>query len=249
MATLKSAALVTRSMNWRETSRIITLFTRDYGRLDVIAKGVNRPGSPHGGILEPLNLVEAVVHFSDKRELQILNRAELETALAGIRSDLEKLGCALAVLELINTFFKDAGSSADFYDFTVYLLKTLEQARHSRVLLWFFMLKLASYLGFRPRFDRCGICGRETPGKAAGFSFASGALICSECASGGEAGHRLSAGVHTYLAQLQAVHYKKIAGMEAPRSGASEITAFLLAYLRWHTSEKLELKALEYYKL
>jgi DNA repair protein RecO (recombination protein O) len=249
MATLKSNALVTRSMNWRDSSRIVTLFTREHGRIDVIAKGANRAGSTWTGILEPLNLIEAVVHFSDKRELQILGKAELESSLGGLKQDLERTGYALGILEILNTFFKDTSPAADFYDFVVYLLEEMAQGGRMPVYFWYFMLKLTSYLGFRPAFGECRLCGKEPGGGAVYFSFASGSVICGGCSAGDDSGYRLPAAVCDYLAQLQATHYRRLAGVGLPAGREAEVTGFLQAYLRYHTSEKLELKALDYYKI
>jgi len=236
-------------MNWRDSSRIVTLFSRDNGRLDVIAKGANRSGSQYIGILEPLNLVEAIIYFSDKRELQILGKTDLESSFSGIKNDLGKMGYALGILEILNTFFKDHNPAADFYNFVIHILHELEKDCTAKVIFWYFMLKLTSYLGFKPEFENCRICNKEISGKTVNFSFESGSVICAECASIDEYGFRLQAAICNYLADLQSTNYKKISTIAAPKINDTEVTGFLQAYLRYHTNEKLELNALNYYKL
>ncbi len=249
MATLKTPALITKTMDWRDSSKIITLFCREHGRLDVIAKGSNRPKSPYVGILEALNLIEAVIHFSDKRELQLLGKADLETSFAGIKTDLVKTGYALGILEILNTFFKDPEPAAEFYDFVIYLLGEMEAGGKAKTFFWYFMLKLTSYLGFRPEFTACRICHKTVQEERVHFSFGSGAVVCAGCADAGEEGFQLPAGVCGYLAGLQGTHYKKVGTVPDPDIDDGMITGFLLGYLRFHTSEKLELHALNYYTL
>jgi DNA repair protein RecO (recombination protein O) len=249
MGTIKSPALIIKSMNWRDSSRILSLFTREFGRLDVIAKGVNRSTSQSAGILEPLNLIEAVIYFSEKRELQLLGKADLETAFVGIRGDLEKMKYGLGILEILYVFFRDHNPATEFYNFVVYLLAELEKGIAAKIIFWYFMLKLTSYLGFKPEFKHCHICNEEIKNGQVYFSFESGSVICLRCGDSGTSRINLSSGLCKYLAELQLTHYKKIGSVKDPIISDDEITIFLQNYLRFHTNEKLELNAIKYYEL
>lgn len=236
-------------MNWRDSSRILSLFTRDFGRLDVIAKGVNRSKSNTTGILEPLNLIEAVIYFSENRELQILGKVDLGTAFVGIRSDLEKMKYGLSILEILYVFFRDHNPVTEFYDFVVYMMVELEMGTAAKKIFWYFMLKLTSYLGFKPEFKLCHICGEEIKGTNINFSYESGSVICLRCGNPEVSGTKLSSELCSYLAELQSTHYKKIYSVKDPVISDNEITIFLQNYLRYHTSQKLELNAIKYYEL
>ncbi len=225
------------------------MFTKDNGRLDVIAKGANRFRSTYFGILEPLNLVEVVVYHSESRELQILGKAELELSFSGIKSNLEKTGYAFAILEIIFTFFKDQNPVTEFYEFVIYILREIEKGGLSYIYFWYFMLKLTSYLGFKPEFKSCRLCGKEIKGRLVYFSFDSGAVICTNCGSAGQQTYQIPSSVIHFLEHLQGTHYKMIGNVVAPEFDYFEITRFLQMYLRYHTNEKLELKALQYFKV
>jgi len=249
MATIKTVALILKTMNWRDSSRIITIFTKNNGRLDVIAKGANRYRSKYFGILEPLNLVEVVVYYSETRDLQMLGKAELESSFSGIKSNLEKTGFAFAILEIVYTFFKDHNPATEFYEFVVFILGEIERGRLTNIYFWYFMLKLTSYLGFKPEFKSCRLCGKKITGRLVYFSFDSGAVICTGCGRAGQRNYQMPSSMCHYLEHLQRTHYKKIGNIVTPELDYFEITRFLQMYLRYHTNEKLELKALKYFKL
>lgn len=68
---IRTDAVVLRGMDYGETSRILTLFTRRHGIIGAIAKGVRRPGSRFGSTLQPLSVIQAVYYYKAERDLQL----------------------------------------------------------------------------------------------------------------------------------------------------------------------------------
>ena len=101
MSQIKTSAFVLKSINWKDTSKIVSLYTREIGRVDVIAKGVRRKNHPQTANFEALNYLETIIYFSDKRELQNIGETTLINSFHKIRTDLEKTSVGLAILELI----------------------------------------------------------------------------------------------------------------------------------------------------
>ncbi len=244
MEQLKTLAFVTRSMDWRETSKIITFFTRDEGRIDVIVKGARKKNSDYLGIIETLNLVEAVVYFSPNRELQILGKASLEDSFHRLRSDLRKTAYAYSIIELINVFFTHADSEPVFFDFLNYIIKFIETEEKTEIAFWYFILKLTSFLGFRPQFNKCFKCDDKISGASRYFSFQNGAVICSKCQNEYGEKQKINAQLIEYLENLQKTPYKKLLNIKMPENEDIEFTNFLLEYLRFHTDQKLILNGL-----
>ena len=108
-----------------------------------------------------MNMIEALIYFSEQRELQILGSTTLENSFYGIRIDLDRTSCALGILELIFIFLKPGHVDQIFYDFLISIFCQLARTNHPIVLLWYFLLKLSSYLGFKPEFNKCRKCGAE----------------------------------------------------------------------------------------
>jgi DNA repair protein RecO (recombination protein O) len=244
MEQLKTLSFVTRSMNWRETSKIVTLFTREEGRIDVIAKGARKKNNLYQGVIETLNLVEVLIFHSPRRELQLLGNVTLEDSFHGIRSDLEKTAYAFSVVELVNTFFIQADSEPVFFDFLHYIIKFIEKNDKNEIAFWYFILKLTSFLGFRPQWNRCHQCGNTDIKENKYFSFRDGAVVCRKCKNEIIEKQPIEMTLMKYLEQLQKVHYKKLDQVEMPDNKYHNYTNFLLEYLRYHTDQKLNLHGL-----
>ncbi|MFC2088796.1 DNA repair protein RecO, partial [Calditrichota bacterium] len=181
MSLIKTEAIVIKSMNWRDTSKIVSLYTREAGRIDVIAKGVRRKNHPHGSFLESLNHLETVIYISEKRELQNLGNTSQLNSFYKIRQDLNKTSFGLAILEIVNLFFSPGETDVVFFDFLISQINALNESSHPQVVFWFFILKISSYLGFKPRFENCQIC-KKLKDEDYYFQVSSGAAYYKECA-------------------------------------------------------------------
>ena len=244
MDQLKVRAIITRTLKWSDTSKIITLFSSEMGRIDLIAKGARKPRSNFQGILETLNLVEALISYSPKRELQILVKVSLEASFPGIRANLKKTGYALGIIELINIFILYDQKDPVFFDFLVHILSFIEGQNLEEIAFWYFILKLTSYLGFKPEFCKCRECNKTDLGTDKNFSFSTGSVVCRDCVSD-QADYRKVPSVNlAFLAQLQGTHYRKIGQMKLPDIGSNQITMFLLNYLKYHTDQKFTVNSL-----
>ena len=101
MSQIKTQAYVLKSINWKDTSKIVSLYTREKGRVDVIAKGIRRKNHPQSVNFEALNLLETIIYFSDKRELQNIGETTLINSYHKIRIDLEKKGQIIGPLDVL----------------------------------------------------------------------------------------------------------------------------------------------------
>ena len=95
---LKTEAIVLRTMKYRETSRIATLYTKEAGKLSVIAKGARDGRSRLAGALQPMNHVAAVIYTRESRELQLLTQCDIIAASRALTDDLDRMAAAMAVV-------------------------------------------------------------------------------------------------------------------------------------------------------
>jgi len=248
MSSVKSSAIVLKSIKWRDTSKIVTLYTRELGKITVIAKGARQSKSNYQGILESINLLEVVIYLSETRKLQVLGQATLEDSFQKIRTDYEKTGYAFALLELTDIFFKEGSVDAIFFDFLKALLSQVEKISDPRIVFWYFLIKLSSYLGFKPDFDICSICRRSILTEEAGFSISEGSIICKNCGSSANSVWNISKTIRKSLSILQNLNHKKLSTSEIILDDSFAFTEFLLTYLRYHSDEKLNLSSLQIFK-
>ena len=248
MESLKTSAIVIKSINWSDSSRIITLFTREKGRVDVVAKGSRKIKSKFHGLLETMNLVDTVIYFSSKRELQTLGEVSIENSFQSIRSDLTKTGSAFSILELVHLYFHQGAGDQIFFDFLKEILISVNKSDDPEIVLWYFMLKLSSYLGFKPEFKLCRICEKNVQQEVVEFNLAEGSVVCENCNNHSNQESRFPKYTRDYLLLLQNTSYKKVLLINSPKNREFPYLQFLISYLQHHTEQRLELSSMKYFK-
>lgn len=92
MGLYKIEAVVLRRRNLGEADRLVTVLSRDRGKLVLVARGARRPRSRLGGRLEPPTRFRALV--AEGRTLDVVSQVEVLDAHAALRNDLERMGSA-----------------------------------------------------------------------------------------------------------------------------------------------------------
>jgi DNA repair protein RecO (recombination protein O) len=177
-------ALVIGSMRYGEADRIVTLYTRDRGRLSAIAKGVRRVKSKTGGRLEPFSLVRASFH-TGRGSLYTVAGVDTLRTFQGVRDRLFRMEEGARLLASVRRLFPGEEASVPAFNLLVrgiaQLAETSDQAAASNVVLAT-RLKLLVLLGYAPEMSQCSACGSEGP--FCGFSPELGGVLCEACWSG-----------------------------------------------------------------
>ena len=187
----KTQGVVLRARRMGETSKLVTLYTEDYGKLKVTAKGARRPKSKFGGALEPLTEVQIVCYMRDDRELQTLSDADPVRVYASPSGGLERLSYASAGCEMVERLTIEHEPNLRLYRCLTGLLGGLEEVAAEQVesLFWYFQLRAAEALGYRPELGQCLSCGApmsQVPW--ARFDPIAGGGLCPACAATATAG-------------------------------------------------------------
>ncbi len=91
MPIVKSEAFVLKNFRYSETSKIVILFTKNFGKINAIVKGARNFKSRLCGTLETMNYIEAVIYFKENRDLQIISAAEYKKSFPNILGNIDKL--------------------------------------------------------------------------------------------------------------------------------------------------------------
>ncbi len=241
---LKSEALVIHSIRWHESSKIVTLYTREEGMVKAIARGALKPKSAFAGRLETLSLVRCVISQKAGRELQILTQADLLNPFLTLKTDLNKFPFAMAILELINKVFESGHKDEIFFEFLVKMLQAMEMSSNPLDVFLYFLLKLVSFLGFKPNFERCAVCGRSDFTQGGRFVFREGALYCTGCATPADVSVPLNAETIEFLRELQKFPHRRIQEFAKLPPENWDAISFLLRYLNFHLGREVRLESL-----
>jgi DNA repair protein RecO (recombination protein O) len=235
-----TAAFVLRAVDLRESDRLLTLLTRDLGKVSAVARGVRASRKRFGGALEPFALVEVVLGRGRGREgLFSLSEASLIEAHAGLASDLERLGAAALVIELAREVIPDHEPDARLFDVVAEALGLLSRASGiaTRALAISAALRVLACAGLALSASRCNACGRPVPpGRKAHFDPRRGGIVCTPCGAGPIL---LTADAVGALAVLESETLAESAVAPIPAPVLLEIEAALGSFLEQHLSRPL----------
>lgn len=146
-------AIVLRSSDFSEAARLITLFTRDHGKITARAPGSKKLTSRKGPHLELFNLVSVLLAKS--RTLDILLEAQMLKNFQNLKADLGRIGAGFYLLELVDRFTYENQALPSVFRLLTENLRNLEISprREQRSLLGRFETALLKELGFWPRQD------------------------------------------------------------------------------------------------
>lgn len=185
MAAIRSPAIVTRAVEVFETSLVVTLFTRELGKVSALAKGGRRLKSSFQGGLDLLGVSDIVLLPKSSEALDLLTEAAPVERFPCLRRDLAALYAGFYVAELLNDLTDHHDPHPKLFDAARITLRYLGDAslRARRVLR--FELACLRELGLMPVLDHCAQCGVEVDVRdSAAFGLAIGGTLCPACAVG-----------------------------------------------------------------
>jgi DNA repair protein RecO (recombination protein O) len=244
MPLTRTEGIVLKTQALGDTSRIVTVYTRDMGLLKFVAKGARKTPSRFGFALEPLTRARYHFYYKPDRDLHLLSQADTLAATGSRLADLTRLAHAEAALELIDRLVWGEEPHPELFDL---LATTVEQMAAApppalAAVTVAYQLQVAGLLGYRPRLEACAHCGGGVSEQRL-FSPSRGGMLCDRCAAEGGA-YRLSADALAGIALLltrpvsEASQY-----LELKRAG--EILKVVESFLRHHFQRFQGLRSLE----
>lgn len=205
MSMEKAAALVIRGSDFSETSRISTLWTREFGKVRALAKGGRRLKSNFDVALDLLTVCGIVFIRKSSSSLDLLTEARVEERFPLLRHDLAALYGAYYVAEMLNDWTKDYDPHPILFDEALGTLRNLGQPGVlTGPAIAHFELVLLRELGYGPALIFCADCGEAVTGESLAFSAAGGGVLCPRCQPKQREKRPLSMGASKALDQLQA---------------------------------------------
>jgi len=154
-AIVRTEAVVLRSLDYGETSQIVTLFTREKGKVGVMAKGARRPKSSFGATLQPMAYTQAVFYYKPTRTLQTLSESSHVESFHRLRRDLRRITVGLRIVELVDALMEAEDPAPDVFSLLVRAFRRLNAAGRRFPNVWpYVQLRFAQRLGVAPAVDR-----------------------------------------------------------------------------------------------
>lgn len=234
MPTYRDEAVVLRTHKLGEADRIVTLLTRNNGRVRAVAKGVRKTSSRLGARLEPYSLVD--VQFYLGKSLDVVSQVETIAHYGGkLSRDYPRWTAGQAMVETAERLTPEERDPAtQHFLLLVGGLRTLAEAeRDSRLVLDAYLVRSLAVAGWAPSFDACARCGEPGPHQA--FSIPAGGSVCGDCRPPGSA--TPDADTLRSLGGLLAGDWDLVESLSSRchREGSGLVAA----YLQWHLERGL----------
>jgi DNA repair protein RecO (recombination protein O) len=229
MGAEKTWALVIRVVEWSESSCVVTLFTRDFGKVTAIAKGARRPKGPFESALDLLSLCRVVSLRKSSEALDLLTEAKLEKRFRPGKGGLPWLYAGYYVAELLNELTTEYDAHVELFDTAEESLRRLETTEDFRHVVLRFELAALRVLGHLPSLEICVECGVAVPpvGRVP-FGPLVGGVLCAKCRAGQRQIVTLSGEA---LSVLQTLSHPESDPVELTPKIAGEVRGLLSGYL------------------
>jgi DNA repair protein RecO (recombination protein O) len=214
MSAEKARALVIRQVDFSESSRVMTLFTREFGKTGVMAKGARRLKGPFEVALDLLAEIDVVMLRKSSGGLDLLTEAKLVRRFQPAPGDLLSLYGGYYLAELLEVLSVEDDPQPELYDAAVATLSELSAGRHCFAALLRFELIQLRELGQLPALEGCLECGVAFPANARiAFKVSQGGFYCPACSELQTVSHFVS---EQTIHRLQALSHPEIPLAEIP---------------------------------
>ena len=247
MAILNTEAVVLRGWKMGETSKILSLYTQDFGKVKVVAKGGRGPKSKFKGCLESLTHIRIIYYDKKTRDLQLLSKTDLIDPHFRIIGDMKRTALGLAAAELVDRAIVGEGTHPEIFNLLISILQNLNTCcGFLEGYLWYFEGHFIDLMGYKPTWDACLVCHKSLGAKGGYFQPQSGGLLCSGC---GATGGGLVIGAETLeiLYWLQGCESSEAGSLDPTPSQKKEIRRMFDQYFKTHIEHMKSLRSLEMY--
>ncbi len=179
MAIQKTEAFVLRAHPFRTSSLVVTTFSRSFGKIRGVAKGVRKEGVPRPSTFEPFTLLEIVYYEKIRSDVHLISEATVLESYDFLRTDLERLATAYYLVELVDSLTGPHDPHESIFELLRFSFQFLPELPAS-ILMRFFEVRILHEVGLLPHLESCLHCGERNLAKVY-FSVGQGAVVCFRC--------------------------------------------------------------------
>lgn len=239
---LRTDAIVIGKRNFRENDRIITFYTRIYGKLTALVKGIRKMENRFGSALELFTYNEILLWEKKKGDLLILTQCQTKESFFKIRSDLKKIASALYLIDLAGELTKEKDKNIDIFNLLFAFLHLLENTGKYGTIISSFELRLLYTLGFGPELDKCVHCKNTFAKDIQHFSFSLGGIICKNCVKLSSSNISLNYETAAVMKKLIWIPLTRIENTVISQVILKKIEYLFSLYIFYHLDKKIKSK-------
>lgn len=233
MKLLKTRALVLRSRPLGERDRLLSLLTRERGKLSAVAPGARKIKSKLAAGVDYFTCGSFLLYQG--KSLFTVSQLEIESIFSRISENIKDYAYGMYFAELVERLLEEGDSYPDIFDLLFHCWGHLHEKKADRdVLARYFELRMLSILGYHPHFQDCLYCGDRLGPFF--WNYSSGGVFCGKCRPGEGLVFPFSRGTHALASSLLNLAPGKITNIRAADLQKKELQDFTWHFLQYWTA-------------
>ncbi len=236
MKLYKVDAVVLKSIDCGNGDKLLVLFSREHGKIKVMAHGVAKPSSRKRGFVQLFTYTRFLLHRG--RELDSVSQCEGIEMFSYIRDNLDQISYASYLAELVEALIPEGEQNEPLFLLLLETLRLMEEGE-AEILTRSFEIKAAVLMGYRPVLEECAQCGGALTGRLL-FSAKTGGLLCELCSAADPRALVCSRGMAETLKVLSSWTPDRLSQLKISAADRVQIKILLYDYLKYHLEKDLK---------
>jgi len=239
MSIHKTEAIVLNRRDFRETSAIANFYTRDFGKMSGILKGIKGQPAKFASQLELFSYNDIIFYQKRNSSLHLVSQCDIIDNFNSIRQNIFKVGISSLMMELISAIMPQEDANEEVFNLILAILKELETNNNPDKIMTIFKIKILALSGFKPHFDSCVSCGFKVVGQSK-FSLERGGLLCSRCCNKDLKARSIFRGTVASILYIENNDFKNNLNLGINPQIKKELDVILNAFLNFHLEKELK---------
>jgi DNA repair protein RecO (recombination protein O) len=239
MSIHRTEAIVLNRRDFRETSIIADFYTRDFGKLSGLLKGIRTDPDKFASNLEPFSLNEIIFYRKKNSALHLVTQADKRNNFDSIRQNITKAGMSSLMMELLGAVMPVEDKNEEVFDLSLTCLSELQTSSNPDKVMTIFKIKMLALSGFKPHFDSCVSCGNKILGQSK-FSLSLGGLLCASCYQKDLSSRSIFRGTVASILHIEKNDFKTNLNLGMNPQIKKELELILNAFLNFHLERELK---------
>lgn len=233
---LKTRGIVIREMKYGDTSKIITIYTEEKGKISVMARGANNPKSKLIGPTQVFTLSD--YQFTSGRNFYFISQADIIDSFYSIREDIERVIYGYYILELVDKSLPMEQDNKSIYGLLERGLEVLSKLEKDYLkFIIAYEIKFISFLGYRPFLEGCVNCNSKEA-REVRFSLDKGGILCDKCFSQDNFSQPMNKEVYRLMVELLYAKLNELEEIEGKEENLLILHDILVKYILTSTDRQ-----------
>lgn len=241
MAIHKTDAIILRTRPYKETSLIVSFYTKEFGKINGLAKGVKRPKARYASLFQLFSLNQIIFYERKEADLVTITQVDLKDSFEPIRANLSKTAFASYLSELTDEVTQAQDKNEKLFQLLFLVLKLLSENKEEEAerLVRIFEVKLLILVGLMPALATCVGCSKKIP-HTARFSLSLGGAVCPDCFSKDPQAQPIAKGTTSTIIYLQKASLKEALRLKFTAKVAEELKSILNNFIEFQLEKPLK---------